>query len=123
MCTLKIGPLLAGLLLVLPAAAQNTPGRQNQADPQFMAPGPFAVVGSPVIGPRYGEGSDDWSFSYHGYLQEAFAASLGTRPNPAAGQTGTPWHVVNMPIVPDDIWNTWLLTNVQPGPWANMTLS
>jgi hypothetical protein len=88
-----------------------------------MAPGPFTVVPAPVKGPRYGEGADEWAVSYHGYLQEAFAASLGKRSNPGPGQTATPWHAINMPLLPDDIWNTWLLTNAQPGPWAHMTLS
>src|SRR5262249_30238076 len=35
----------------------------------------------------------------------------------------TAFRSINLPIVPDDIWNTWLLTNVQPGPWAHMVLT
>jgi len=69
-----IAAILGGLLLSLPAAAQDSnargPGSNAStmtADP--LAPGPLTVVPPPVHGPSYGEGTtDEFTFTYHGYL-------------------------------------------------------
>lgn len=122
--------LLGGLFLAAPARAQDSnatgPGSNPSkmtADPQ--APGPFTVVPPPVHGPSYGEGTtDEFSFTYHGYLSAPILVGLGEKqpgvnnPNLAS----TPLHSLTLAL-PDYTYNTWFVTNQQPGAWASMNFS
>ena len=87
-----------------------------------MAPGPLTFVPPPTHGPAYGDSiTDDFALTYHGYLSAPFHAALGERA--AKDQTddnSTPIHGLNV-NVPDNTYNTWSLTNSQPGTWANAT--
>src|SRR5436190_20678233 len=96
--------LLGGLLLSLPAAAQDSAAKGPDANPSKMtadpqAPGPLTVVPPPVHGPSYGEGTtDEFTFTYHGYLSAPILVSLGqkqdnvTTPN----KSSTPLHSLTL---------------------------
>lgn len=96
----------------------------------MMAPGPFTMVPPPVHGPQYGEGiSDDFTLTYHGYLSAPMLVTLGekrpapTDPNaPIVDKAGTPIHSLNLNL-PDAVYNTWLITNAQPGAWGSFTMA
>ena len=111
--------------LSFPAIAEDATGPGSNpstltADP--MAPGPLTFVPPPTHGPAYGDSiTDDFALTYHGYLSAPFHAGLGERT--AATKTddnSTPIHGLNL-NVPDNTYNTWTLTNSQPGTWANVT--
>jgi hypothetical protein len=93
------------------------------ADP--LAPGPLTVVPPPVHGPSYGEGTtEEFGFTYHGYLSAPILVAIGEKqpgvsnPNLAS----TPLHGLTLAL-PDYTYNTWLVTNQQPGAWASMNFS
>ena len=126
--------LLGGLLSSLPAQAQDTsatsaPGGPSKLVADFMAPGPFTMVPPPVHGPAYGDGiSDDFTLTYHGYLSAPMLVTLGEKRPATSGATaplvdnaGTPIHSLNLNL-PDAVYNTWLLTNAQPGAWGSFTM-
>src|SRR5450432_949037 len=133
---LKTSLLLGGLLSSLPSQAQaqdpsptSAPGAPSKLVADIMAPGPFTMVPPPVHGPAYGEGvSDDFTLTYHGYLSAVMIAALGERP-PTTGSTtapivdkaATPIHSYNLNL-PDAVYNTWLQTLAQPGPWGSFTM-
>src|SRR5262245_32190810 len=87
--------LLGGLLLSLPAQAQDSNARGPDANPSKMtadpqAPGPLTVVPPPVHGPSYGEGTtEEFAFTYHGYMSAPILMSLGQR-QPGTNLTSIP---------------------------------
>jgi hypothetical protein len=127
---ITIAALLGGLFLSAPASAQDSKATGPGSNPSRMtadplAPGPLTVVPPPVHGPSYGEGTtDEFSFTYHGYLSAPILVGIGEKqpgvnnPNLAS----TPLHGLTLAL-PDYTYNTWLVTNQQPGAWASMNFS
>jgi hypothetical protein len=92
------------------------------ADPQ--APGPLTVVPPPVHGPSYGEGTtEEFTFTYHGYMSAPILVSLGQKqPDAPSSKSSTPLHSLTLAL-PDYTYNTWYVTNEEPGAWASMNFS
>src|SRR5213593_2245301 len=121
--------LLGGLLLSLPATAQDSNAKGPDANPSKMtadpqAPGPLTVVPPPVHGPQYGEGTtDEFTFTYHGYMSAPMLVAAGVKqPGSSSLLASTPFHSLTLAL-PDYTYNTWLVTNQQPGAWASMSFS
>jgi hypothetical protein len=122
--------LLGGLFSSLPATAQDSNVKGPDANPSKMtadpqAPGPLTVVPPPVHGPSYGEGTtDEFAFTYHGYLSAPMLVAFGQRDprNNNPNQASTPLHSLTLAL-PDYTYNTWLVTNEEPGAWASMNFS
>jgi hypothetical protein len=121
--------ILGGLLLSLPATAQDSNAKGPDANPSKMtadplAPGPFTVVPPPVHGPQYGEGTtDEFTFSYHGYMSAPILVAAGVhQPGSSSAQASTPLHSLTLAL-PDYTYNTWLVTNEEPGAWASGSFS
>lgn len=122
--------LLGGLFLSVPATAQDSNAKGPDANPSKMtadpqAPGPLTVVPPPVHGPSYGEGTtDEFTFTYHGYLSAPILVAVGQKSsgNPNASQASTPLHSLTLAL-PDYTYNTWTVTNQEPGAWASMNFS
>jgi len=122
--------LLGGLFSSLPATAQDTNAKGPDANPSKMtadpqAPGPLTVVPPPVHGPSYGEGTtDEFMFTYHGYLSAPVVVAFGQKNpnNKNPNQASTPLHSLTLAL-PDYTYNTWLVTNEEPGGWASMSFS
>src|SRR5882724_1662652 len=124
-----IAAILGGLLLSLPARAEDSNARGPGSNASTMttdplAPGPLTVVPPPVHGPSYGEGTtDEFTFSYHGYLSAPILVALGQKePGSSENLSSTPLHSLTLAL-PDYIYNTWFVTNQQPGAWASMNFS
>jgi hypothetical protein len=119
-----------GLLFPLPVRAQDSGLKGPDANPSKMtadpqAPGPLTVVPPPVHGPSYGEGTtDEFTFSYHGYLSAPFLVSLGQKQQgvDTPNKSSTPLHSLTLAL-PDYTYNTWFVTNQEPGAWASMNFS
>ncbi len=119
--------LFSGLLLCLPAIAQDSTAAGPDANPSRMtvdpqAPGPLTVVPPPVHGPQYGEGTTNgFAFTYHGHMSTPILLSIGQR-QPGVDLTSLPLHSPPLAL-PDNTYNTWLLTNEEPSARASMTFS
>src|SRR6267378_8712197 len=122
--------LLGGLFLSAPASAQDSKATGPGANPSKMtadpqAPGPLTVVPPPVHGPSYGEGTtDEFTFTYHGYLSAPMLVALGQKQDgvTSSNKSSTPLHSLTLAL-PDYTYNTWFVTNQEPGAWASMNFS
>lgn len=102
---------LFSLLVSLPAAAQMglEPGTPQAGSlPGGVTPG------------IQSQSKDDWRFDFHGYFTMPFWAGIGTRENPAAGQSGTVLHAP--PVVPGER-GSFGYTNVMQSPWTQLNFS
>jgi len=127
---ITISVLLGGVLSSASATAQDSnatgPGSNPSkltADP--LAPGPLTVAPPPVHGPSYGEGTtDEFTMTYHGYLSAPIVVGIGSKApddnNP--NHSSFPLHSLYL-SVPDYVYNTWTVTNEEPGAWASMNFS
>jgi hypothetical protein len=121
----KFAFFIAGLLAPLPALAQlDQPddGTQSSGPGAYsdVPVGPFNMLPPPVNGPRLGEGDVDWTMNYSGFLRGGYHASFGARTD-SNGNTFDAYHIPG--TLPDNIWNTWLLTNAQPTSWGSFSLT
>ncbi len=122
----KIAPFLAGLLAPWPAFAQPDAGDDSESSESGVGAysdvpvGPFQMVPPPVNGPRLGEGDGDWTLRYGGFLRGGYHGSFGQRTD----ANGNSFNAVHIPgTLPDNVWNTWLVTNAQPTSWGSFSLT
>src|SRR5882724_10702427 len=117
-----IAAILGGLLLSLPARAEDSNARGPGSNASTMttdplAPGPLTVVPPPVHGPSYGEGTtEEFGFTYHGYLSAPILVGIGEKQpgNNNPNLASTPLHGLTLAL-PDYTYNTWFVTNEEPG--------
>jgi hypothetical protein len=109
---------LAGLLSPLPAFAQAS--GPPPVGPSSDVLDPFTILAPPLNGPRLGEGDDDWTMRYTGYLAGAQHGSLGYKWDANTGHVTHPFHIPA--LIPDNLYGTWTSTGVQPSSWAHFSL-
>jgi hypothetical protein len=79
----------------------RVPGFPGGMTPSFSAPTP----------------TEDWTFSYSGYMSMSLQVSVDEREDPQPGQKKLVLHT--LPVVIDE-YNSWTSTNSLPGNWVNM---
>jgi hypothetical protein len=82
----------------------SVPGLPGGFTPGFAAPMP----------------TDDWTFTYNGFMSASLEVSIAEREVPQPGQEKTVLHT--LPVIIDE-YNSFTSTNARPGNWVNMNFS
>lgn len=64
--------------------------------------------------------SEDWTFTYSGFMTASLEVSRNERVDPQTGQEKNVYHT--LPVIIDE-YNSFTSTNSRPGNWANLTFS
>lgn len=113
------------------APAPAAPGATQLSEPGYV-PGYRSYVGTgsspfiPRVGalpggvtPSFGSKvpSDDWSFSFSGFMSASVRASMNTRDNPRPGQSGTVLHATPQTV---EVYGSFNDTASTPGNWVGL---
>lgn len=120
---LQFAVLLVGTSLALPAFADDTDEKPDQASLGMTPGSPEGTVLPGGMAPAFGQkpkDEQDWRFDFHGFFSMPFRVGIGKRDNPGPGQSSTTLHAP--PVVPDDL-ETFNHTGVVPLPYTQLNFT